>query len=288
MELHELYTPRTAHPFERTASYWEAAPCAALAPYIRCFWGTVHPVLERDRPGGTVVTPDTCADVIFTVDHTTATVSSAFCGVSDTAGAAHSFTAAQHLRSQFGIRFYAWTAIAFVEDTLSGSKNGNFDARRHFSALCKALEPRLLVVQTLPARIRLAEDFLLRHMHPERCSPDVLNAVYEILRQRGGLQTAALSRSLHISARQLERRFSEEAGLSPKQLSTLVRYQFFWDGILNRRFLSLADAAYQLGYADQAHLTHEFKRFHAMTIHDAVQYARKDVAFLQDKTARSL
>lgn len=78
MELYELYTPRTAHPFERTASYWETAPCVALAPYIRCFWGTVHPVLERDRPGGTVVTPDTCADVIFTVDHTTATVSSAF------------------------------------------------------------------------------------------------------------------------------------------------------------------------------------------------------------------
>ena len=78
MELYELYTPRTAHPFERTASYWETAPCAALAPYIRCFWGTVHPVLERYRPGGTVVTPDTCEDVIFTVDHTTATVSSAF------------------------------------------------------------------------------------------------------------------------------------------------------------------------------------------------------------------
>lgn len=288
IELHKLYRPHTAHPFERTASYCEVAPCDALAPYIRCFWGTLHPVLERDRPGDTVVTPDTCADVIFTVDHTTGAVSCAFCGISDTPGAAHSFADAQHLRSQFGIRFYAWTAIAFAEDTLAGSKNENFDARRHFSALCKALEQRLPEVQTLPARIRLAEDFLLRHLRPERCSPTVLNAVYEMLHRHGNLQTAALSRSLHISTRQLERRFSEETGLSPKQLSTLVRYQFLWDGVLNRRFSSLADAAYRLGYADQAHLAHEFKRFHAMTLRDAVLYAEKDVAFLQDKTARSL
>ncbi|MGN0478968.1 MAG: helix-turn-helix domain-containing protein [Hominenteromicrobium sp.] len=287
-ELHKLYRPHTAHPFEHTASYCEAAPCDALAPYVRCFWGTLHPVPERDRPGGTVVTPDTCADIIFTVNHTAGTVSCAFCGVSDTAGAAHSFTAAPHLCSQFGIRFYAWTAAAFSEDTLAGTKNRSFDARCHFSALCKQLGPQLLSVQTLHARIRLAEDFLLRRLCPERCSPIVLNAVYEMLRLRGNLQTADISRRLHVSTRQLERRFSEETGLSPKQLSVLVRYQYLWDGVLNRRFSSLADAAYQLGYADQAHLSHEFRRFHAMTLREAVQYAEKDVAFLQDNSVRSL
>ena len=35
IELHKLYHPHTAHPFERTAFYCEVAPCDALAPYIR-------------------------------------------------------------------------------------------------------------------------------------------------------------------------------------------------------------------------------------------------------------
>ena len=100
---------------------------------------------------------------------------------------------------------------------------------------------------------------------------------------KGNLRTESLSRSLHISRRQIERRFLEETGFSPKQLTNLVRYQMLWNGLLHRRFRSLSDAALELGYTDQAHLSREFKRYHTMNIHDALQYAAKDVAFLQDE-----
>lgn len=287
MHLSDLYKPLTAHPFERTVSYWEAEPCAALKPYIRCFWGTLLPVPALANGVSELVTPDTCCDVIFTVNHTDNTVHSLFCGTSDTSFSAHTYTQKPHLRSQFGIRFYAWSAVVFSEDTMRGSKNENAHADVRFSALRKALEPRLFEVRTLSERIRIAEDFLLRHMHPERNSALVQNAVYEILAHRGSLRTEELTRALHISPRQLERRFAEEAGISPKQLCTLIRYQYLWDGLLNRRFRSLADAALELGYTDQAHLAHDFKRFHTLTIREALQYAEKDVVFLQDKSRLS-
>lgn len=283
MQLSDLYKPLTAHPFDRTVSYFEAAPCAALQPYIRCFWGTVHPVIAPAQAVSDLVVPDTCCDVIFTVNHSANTLESSFCGTSDTTFAAYTYSQKPYLRSVFGIRFYAWSAVAFSEDSLSGSKNEVSDADSHFSALRKTLAPQLFEVDTLSERISIAENFLLHHMHPERSSALVQNAIYEMLSHRGNLRTDSLSLTLHVSTRQIERRFQEETGLSPKQLATLIRYQYLWEGLLQRRFRSLADAALELGYTDQSHLSREFKRYHTLTIREALQYAAKDVAFLQDK-----
>ena len=105
MQLSELYKPLTAHPFERTISYFEAEPCAALKPYIRCFWGTVHPFFAPQNGVSDLVIPDTCCDVIFTVNHTEGTIDSAFCGTGDVSFASYSYTQKPHLRSVFAIRF---------------------------------------------------------------------------------------------------------------------------------------------------------------------------------------
>jgi len=285
MQLSDLYKPLTAHPFERTVSYWEAEPCAALKPYIRCFWGTVQPFWAPESGLSDLVIPDTCCDVIFTVNHTDNTVDSAFCGTSDTSFAAFSYLQKPHLRSVFAVRFYAWGAAAFSEDSLKDTKNENSHADSHFSFFRKEMEPQLFDITSLSARMQLAESCLLRHFRPERSSATVQNALYEILRRRGNLKTETLSRTLHISARQLERRFHEEIGVSPKQLSAMIRYQYLWDGLLHRRFRSLADAALELGYTDQAHLAHEFKRFHTLTVNEALCHAAKDVANLQDTRA---
>ncbi|MBP3704374.1 MAG: AraC family transcriptional regulator [Clostridia bacterium] len=284
MQLSDLYKPLTAHPFERTTAYFEAEPCAALKPYIRCFWGTVHPFFAPQNGVSELVTPDTCCDVIFTVNHTEGTIESAFCGTGDISFASYSYTQKPHLRSVFAVRFYAWSAAVFSGDTLRGTKNETSHADSHFAALRREIEPRLFETTALSERIRLAESFLLSHMRPERNSAAVQNAIYEILIHRGNLKTESLSRSLHISQRQLERRFHEETGFSPKQLSELIRYQYLWDGVLHHRFHSLADAALELGYTDQAHLARDFKRFHTLTIREALQYAEKDVVFLQDKS----
>lgn len=277
--LADFYAPLTAHPYLRTESYCEIAPCAALSPYIRCFWGTVRPVRHSDAPS--LVTPDTCCDVIFTVDHAAQTVSAKFCGVNDASFFSHG-TVLPGLYSRFGVRFYAWAAVAFSEESMAGRKNTALDAESCFAGLTRVLLPLLPEVTALPARIALAEDFLLRHITPERCSPLLQNAALAILRANGSVRTAELARGLHVSPRQLERVFSEGLGLPPKTFSALVRYQMLWNGLLHRRFHSVADAAAALGYSDQAHLAHDFKRFHTMSISEALRFAEKDGAFLQD------
>lgn len=62
----------------------------------------------------------------------------------------------------------------------------------------------------------------------------------------------------------LVRRFAEEVGLSPKRWAGLARFQRAV-GILSAGHCDLADVAVRCGYADQAHMTREFRRFGQLT-----------------------
>ena len=112
--MYRLYRPITATPFQANASYREYAPCEALKPYIRCFWGTAEPVTAA-RGGQGLVIPDTCMDILFDLNYTKNTCSDCFCGINDRAFC--SLTAASgDTVATFAIRFYPWTAALFAED----------------------------------------------------------------------------------------------------------------------------------------------------------------------------
>ena len=69
MKCFKNYTPITAMPYRHSESYVEIEPCAALKPYIRCFWGS-RDIYTLEAGVGTenVVVPDTCMEVILTVN----------------------------------------------------------------------------------------------------------------------------------------------------------------------------------------------------------------------------
>lgn len=285
MNLHEIYHPITATPFAQNEAYTEYEPCAELKPYIRCFWGTKRPYkqIKTDIPTRGIVTPDTCMDIIFTVDFTGNQIWGSFCGIDDRSFDTWDANDKERIVSTFAIRFYPWSAVLFSEESLRDTKNNFFSVECHFSKLKRELEPLLFDVVDMEERIRVAEKYLRNHMHPERSSHILMEAVAELMQKKGSLTIGQLSREIHASSRQLERVFREQIGISPKQLSSLFRYQYLWNDILFQPDFSVQDAVYQYGYTDQAHLLHDFKRFHTMTIPEARKYALEHVAFLQEK-----
>lgn len=72
-------------------------------------------------------------------------------------------------------------------------------------------------------------------------------------------QIAVIGRTLAISERQLERRFRDRVGLSPKRLASLRRFQLAASLAATSR--SLTDAAVAAGYYDQSHFNRDFRRF---------------------------
>lgn len=272
-DLSALYHPLTATPFMRSAAHTEIPPCPALKPYIRCFWGTTEPVRsDSGLTAPSLVIPDTCMDIIFTLNHTRQTLHSRFCAMDESAYAA---MAAEDgtVTSTFAIRFYAWTATLFTKHPLAGSKNQAFDAADFFPELCKAMTPMLLSVPSLQERAAIASRYLLPHLDWLCMNSTLMNAVDSIITARGTLSIDDLAARNAVSRKSLERLFAEHIGLSPKGFSSLVRYQMLWQELCLGRPSSTLDLVEKFGYYDQAHLLNDFKRHHSMTPTQAIRYA---------------
>ena len=137
------------------------------------------------------------------------------------------------------------------------------------------LAPVLFEESTLMGKVLMAESALLTVLHPEKADPAVLNAIHHLLRTEGRIRISEVSAALALSPRQLERRFDAAMGVSPKAFASLMRYQLLWqDMALSPRFDPL-DAVDRFGYADQAHLLHDFRKRHLMSPREALNFARK-------------
>lgn len=74
-----------------------------------------------------------------------------------------------------------------------------------------------------------------------------------IRESRGMLPVSEQAAYVDMSERQLQRRFKEEIGLSPKEFSNVVRFNHVYSHMLRTRKLDL-DIALQCGYFDESHM----------------------------------
>ena len=99
---------------------------------------------------------------------------------------------------------------------------------------------------------------------------------------------ARLARSLGVSLRQMQRRFTAQVGLGPKHFARMRRFQRVF-AVVEEGNARWAAVAAECGYYDQAHLIRDFKEFlgetpAVLTASDdlARHFLRRPVAFFQD------
>ena len=126
-----------------------------------------------------------------------------------------------------------------------------------------------------PLTSRFADAAIGAKALPEASRSDPRLRVAEGL-LRAGLSVQAAAIGAGLSSRQLERRFSNEFGLSPKRYSRITRFRRALVEL--KRGRTLAAAAFEAGYADQSHFTRDCQ-VHSGTTPTAL---RKHVANVQD------
>ena len=88
----------------------------------------------------------------------------------------------------------------------------------------------------------------------------------------GTLPVREVAAAAHATVRTLERKFKQAAGYTVKDVSSLMRFEQVRNHLWRNPTASLAGLAQELGYADQAHLSREFRRYSGTT---PAAFARK-------------
>jgi AraC-like DNA-binding protein len=125
-------------------------------------------------------------------------------------------------------------------------------------------QERLWGVQDPAAVVRAVEPYLLRFFKkiPEHALlADITPMAAVIERSAGAVKVEALAEKFRITPRWLEKQFTEQVGLSPKQYARIVRFQQMMHYAVTRPQVVWTDLAYRFGYADQSHLIKDFQRF---------------------------
>lgn len=264
--LDKIFLPVTSNP-TRSGNYIEIEPCEALKPYVRCFWGSKRNKADfvNNESKRTLVIPDICMDILVTGNQDINSTGSHFCGINN-----FSFFSEESDSFCFGIRFYAWSAVLFADESMNGVLNAFLNADAYFSGFARELNERLFNAVNIYERKAISEEFLLRRLNSKRENFDIMNSLYFIINNNGNAGVADLADYCVMSKRQLERKFVENTGVSPKQMINLIRYQLLWQDCLKDNF-NVMDAVEKFGYYDQSHLIKEFKKYHGMSINSAIE-----------------
>jgi hypothetical protein len=254
--------------------YVELAPDPRLAPFVRCHWifeADVDPAQASCAPHETVV-PDGHPELIFHFGAPFAEVLGAASAPALPASAsalreqpaalfAGQLTRPLRLRpcgraGTLGVRFHPWgarwlspmpmsvTTDRWVALDLAGFRwlQGVDDAVR------EAADDR--------ARIAAVEDRLLARLAVVQ--PTIDDEVLAIAR---GRRRTGEGPAASIGGRQIERRFNDAIGLSPKLYQSIARFRALFDALAATPRPAWLDAAIASGYFDQSHMIRDFRRF---------------------------
>lgn len=137
------------------------------------------------------------------------------------------------------------------------------------------------LIEDLPQLIVQKKDFMaqiqcflkqyMRFYNDKTSSKEILMSglIKEIIVNYGNISVGQLSEETNYSISYLDKMFKNEIGISPKKFSNIIRFQY----LLNRiscgadifEEMNINSLMLNLGYYDQAHMIHDFKKFANLT-----------------------
>lgn len=251
-------------------TYRTITPNVDIAPFVKCYWTLVGP--KELQPQKQRIVPDGCLEMIFHYGD----LYKQFLRDGSYIIQPKSFVFGQITQPLdieptgetgiFAIRFHPDGFIPFATIPIYEMENRAVSLEELFGKDGIRLANEVLSAITNEDRMKMVESFLIKRLtSPQTVDRIAKSSVEVILQLNGQLSVDELSDQLNINRRQLERKFASVIGLSPKQLSKIIRLQATLKLIAANRFESLTAIAYEGNYYDQAHFIKDFKEFTGMS-----------------------
>ena len=170
------------------------------------------------------------------------------------------------------IRCFPWTVF-----DLLGLPSGN-DPVRVFEHPVAGLQSKLndlIQAKMIDKAIDLVKQYFLDARSHIAMDSMLFKAGLAMRESKGVIPVSLVASSAHASVRTLERKFKQSSGYSVKNVSGLMRFEQARNRLWQYPNSNLAGLAFELGYADQSHLSREFKRYSGSTPTAFARDARK-------------
>jgi AraC-like DNA-binding protein len=256
---------------------------------IKSFWHTS--IDFGEWPAGFEIIPDGYAEIIF--------LFGSACGVA-TPGGLQPLPSpflmgllgqpvrlhAQNRVEVIGIKCFPWAVFELLS---LPAEPGGVRIFEHPIAQLQAPLAALVQAGQVAEALALVKQYFLSTQPAPAADPLLAKAGEAMSAAKGTLPVHQVAAAAHATVRTLERKFKQAAGYTVKDISGLMRFEQVRNHLWLEPTASLAGLAQQLGYADQAHLSREFKRYSGTTPAAFARQARRGprtaghdfVAFIQ-------
>ncbi|MFC5044542.1 DUF6597 domain-containing transcriptional factor [Aquimarina hainanensis] len=166
----------------------------------------------------------------------------------------------------FIVRFHPNGFLPFTSIPIHQMENTAVPLHKLFGEKGMEIENDILTASSNSERIHHIESFLRTQLNTEEVADRIVKAAIEtIATTNGHISIHELSKQRNLNRRILSRKFSSSVGLSPKQLSKIVRLQATLKTLLHKKETKLTQVALENSYFDQAHFIKDFKEFTGVT-----------------------
>ena len=247
-------------------NYTEYQPSPSLAKYLECIWFASE---TRTSPAsGTAerVLPDGCVEWIFHLGLPFRRWLNEKWEVQPRSFVVGELTRFILLQptgptATMGVRFRPGGAYHFLPFPLDLLTDEAVPVGDIWGREGEHLEDAVLDAPNDARRRLVVEKFLTARLLNTEPHEQFDAAVSVIMQSRGQTRVAQLAAVVGWSPRQLEREFRTKAGLSPKALARIIRFQSLLQLVGEAPLRQWASLALEGGYADQSHMVREFREF---------------------------
>lgn len=162
----------------------------------------------------------------------------------------------------FAIRFYPYGFANFITTPVIELANKETPIDKLFGEQANALEQKIIKATNTQERIEIVEAFLFDKLNEKQTLDNIVKTTLDaLLSTKGSAPINTILGGDASKRRQLERKFLQQIGISPKQLGKVIRLQAALKMMLDDQTETLTHVAYESGYYDQSHFIKDFKDF---------------------------
>ncbi|WP_458122093.1 DUF6597 domain-containing transcriptional factor [Paenibacillus sp. Z6-24] len=254
--------------------YQEYRPAIPLRQVIACYWSSYAAPCAASLEHRVI--PDGCIDIIFDLMAEqvmgSAFISRLMCR--------YEIMPIDQPMHCFGVRMYAGEAMRILGLPAGSLYGCKVTLQNLYGSAADSITEQIICAENMTARISLLDHWLCRKLEQQVTVPASLftTALQYIHSERGNITLPGLADELHYSERTIRRLFQQQLGISPKEISGIIRFQsllYSWQrqsafplSMSRYRFSDLAAAH---GYYDQSHLNRAFKQYYGLAPGQVIQ-----------------